>query len=120
MLEKHVRPLADEPVLFRMRRYIETHYMESEFSFKNMASDFSMSESGLSNYFKKHCGQSLMDYLTGLRIRQAINLLDNTNISIQDIGALVGYLNPNSFIRRFKQLMQMTPGEYRRSRREEG
>lgn len=120
VLEKHVRPLADEPVLFRMRRYIETHYMESEFSFKNMASDFSMSESGLSNYFKKHCGQSLMDYLTGLRIRQAINLLDNTNISIQDIGALVGYLNPNSFIRRFKQLMQMTPGEYRRSRREEG
>lgn len=74
-----MRPLADEPVLFRMRRYIETHYMESEFSFKNMASDFSMSESGLSNYFKKHCGQSLMDYLTGLRIRQAINLLDNTN-----------------------------------------
>lgn len=119
VLEKHARPLADEPVLTQMRRYIEMHYMESEFSFKNMASDFSMSESGLSNYFKKHCGQSLMDYLTDLRIHQAINLLDNTDISIQDIGALVGYINPNSFIRRFKQLKQMTPGEYRRSRREE-
>ena len=119
VLEKHARPLADEPVLTQMRRYIEMHYMESEFSFKNMASDFSMSESGLSNYFKKHCGQSLMDYLTDLRIHQAINLLDNTDISIQDIGALVGYINPNSFIRRFKQLKQMTPGEYRRSCREE-
>ena len=73
-----------------------------------------MSESGLSNYYKKHFGQSILDSVTQLRIEQAITLLKNSKLSVQEISALVGYANVNSFIRRFKQIMNLTPGEYRR------
>ena len=37
--------------------------------------------------------------------------------NLQDIALQVGYVNVSSFIRRFKQTMGMTPGEYKKNLR---
>ncbi len=114
LLHEYSEAGSEESAGLRMRHYVRIRCMRSDFSLKAMAGDFNMSESGLSNYFKKQFGQSILDYVTELRINQALSLLVNNKISVQEISALVGYANANSFIRRFKQIMNMTPGEYRR------
>ncbi len=41
-------------------------------------------------------------------------------MTLQDIALEVGYYNPTSFIRRFKQLTGMTPGEHKSAARAPG
>ncbi|MNV94816.1 HTH-type transcriptional regulator YesS [compost metagenome] len=53
-----------------------------------------------------------IDYLIQLRIDKAKELLTGTNLKIHDIAEQVGY-QPSYFIRLFKKMEDMTPGQYR-------
>lgn len=54
------------------------------------------------------------EYVNGLRMRRAKQLLTSLHLKIQEIASAVGYQNVNSFIRMFKRYSGMTPGEYRK------
>jgi AraC-like DNA-binding protein len=43
----------------------------------------------------------------------AKELLSTTSLSVSEIAAKLGYFQTSSFIRKFKQSENMTPGEYR-------
>jgi len=60
-------------------------------------------------------GNKILDYETNLKIERAKYLLVSSTISLKDVAFEVGYYNFTSFIRRFKQLVGLTPGEYRKS-----
>ena len=59
---------------------------------------------------------SPLEYLTLLRVERAKELLSSTSLTIREISAQVGYYDPGSFIRRFKQVTGETPLQYRRGR----
>ncbi|MNI88550.1 HTH-type transcriptional regulator YesS [compost metagenome] len=61
-------------------------------------------------------GEKFVDYLSLLRIRHARQLLEETNASIQDTAMKVGYTHALSFIRMFKKVMNVTPGDYRKQK----
>ena len=61
-------------------------------------------------------GMSPLEYLTLLRVERAKELLSSTALTIREISAQVGYYDPGSFIRRFKQVTGETPLQYRRGR----
>lgn len=46
--------------------------------------------------------------------RKAKELLLKTDMNIADIAAAVGYYSVSSFIRRFKEMEKLTPGEYKK------
>lgn len=101
------------PIL-KMTQYIQANFTDPNFSLKLMAAHFSMSEPALCSYYKKQLGKSILDDVTELKIQEAMALLKNTNLSISEISNAVGYSNVNSFIRRFKQIHGITPGNYRK------
>ena len=68
----------------------------------------------LSHLFKAEIGLSPMKYVILRRIGEAQNLLINTDMTITQIAAQVGYNNSNYFQNVFKGALGMTPGEYRR------
>lgn len=78
-----------------------------------MAEYFEMSPAALNTYFKNKAGVTVTQYYTDIKMELARNLLKTTDIPVYEIGLKLGYYGPNSFIRRFKQLTGMTPGEYR-------
>ena len=78
---------------------------------------FSMTLTNLSQYFKNQTGQTVIDYTTNLRMEKAKELLISTELGLNDIPLQVGYLNVSSFIRRFKQLTGLTPGQYVKERK---
>ena len=69
----------------------------------------------LSQFFKEKTGRNILDYTTQLRMQKAKNLLADPNLTLKDISQQVGYYNVSSFIRRFKQIQKMTPGDYRKT-----
>lgn len=49
-----------------------------------------------------------------LRIEEAKQLFEATELAIDEMGAMVGYEDPASFRRLFKRLTAMPPARYRR------
>lgn len=63
--------------------------------------------------FKSAFGNSPYDYLTGLRISRAKQMLSNTQLSANDIGSNCGYSSASRFSAAFKMITGMTPSAYR-------
>lgn len=97
-----------------MLDYIQGNYHDQQFSVQNMADHFSISASYLKRQFKEQTGKTITDFLNHYRMEQAKHLLRTTDMKQKDIVQQIGYYDVPSFIRKFKQAFQVTPGDYRK------
>jgi AraC family L-rhamnose operon transcriptional activator RhaR len=72
-----------------------------------------LNPSYLTRLFKIATGRAPMQYLARHRAERAANLLLATDLSIGQVGARVGWNDPNYFARRFKSVFGVTPSAYR-------
>ncbi len=71
----------------------------------------------LGKLFKKETGLKFNDFLLKLRIEKAMELLLETDLSLQEIAEKCGYAeNSAYFCVQFKKIQGMTPGEFRKNR----
>ena len=68
----------------------------------------------LSRLVKKYTGCSFMELLHTARFNRAVAMLRDTDVSVADIAAAIGYENTAFFYRRFAEKYGCTPAEYRR------
>lgn len=99
--------------LEKCREYLETHYME-EISLDSAAGRFHFNPSYFSTLFKQNFGTSFSDYLSTIRMQKAAELLRNSGLKVKKVAAMVGYKDPNYFIRSFKKRYGVTPDEFRK------
>ena len=99
-----------------VRQYIAEHFRDPNLSLAQIGEQFGMNQKTLSRIFKEEFGEKFVDYLTRLRLELAKELLEKTPDSVQSISEYVGYLYPMSFIRVFKKVEGVTPGDYRKER----
>lgn len=92
--------------------YIENNVRTATLA--EVAKKFHFHPNYLSALIKKQTGCSYSDWLTNYRIFYAKNYLEQTNLSIQQIIEEVGYSDKTFFFKRFKEHVDMTPGEYRK------
>jgi len=95
--------------------YIGAHGLEADFSIRRMAADFGMTDTNLSHLIKQKTGKNLTDHLTQLRMERAKQLLRETDLPLKAIISQIGYYDLSSFIKKFKSIVGMTPGEYRQA-----
>lgn len=69
----------------------------------------------LSHLFKEYTGQCFTDYLAEQRIKQAVTLMQTTDLSLAQIGERVGYEDANYFSRVFKKRMGIGFREFSKS-----
>ncbi|KIL40742.1 hypothetical protein SD70_11795 [Gordoniibacillus kamchatkensis] len=93
--------------------YIEQHYMDEELSLQTIADRMNMSLSYASQSFKDFMGKSFVQYLTGLRMEKAKELLLNLNSKTYEVAREVGYNDYPHFTRTFKKYFGYTPKDYR-------
>ena len=77
--------------------------MDPNCSPQMMADYFDMSVSNFSHHFKKTMGQNFKEYIDQLRIQKSIQLLRDSEETLESISQQVGYTNTSSFIRSFKR-----------------
>ena len=100
------------PSIRKAAEYLRRNYSQ-KISLDDLAGHVGMSSAHLSRLFKKESGMTVTDYLSNLRCIEASRLLRESQHSIQDIAAYVGYLDNNYFVKVFKKQFGMTPSEYR-------
>jgi AraC family transcriptional regulator, arabinose operon regulatory protein len=79
----------------------------------HLAAMVNLSSSHYSALFKRQTGYAPIDYFIRLRLHQACQLLDNTDLSVKEVAAALGYEDPFYFSRIFKALNDISPTEYR-------
>ncbi|WP_028549521.1 helix-turn-helix domain-containing protein [Paenibacillus sp. UNC451MF] len=67
----------------------------------------------LSRVFKKEMGINFSEYLAEYRMNTAKTWLENTSLKISEIAEKLNYTNTTAFIRTFRKIVGMTPGQYR-------
>ena len=98
---------------YRILSYIREEYANNDLSLSYVADHFFITPNYLSAFFKEQIGDTFLNYLTGLRLEQARRLLVETDYAVNVIAEKIGYASANTFIRTFKKIENMTPGEYR-------
>lgn len=94
------------------KEYILKNYQE-QISLTSMASSFGYSLSYLTKIFIKNTGLSPVKYIRDCRINAAKQLLHNPHIPVNIVGKKVGYSDPFHFSKTFKQVVGISPSEYR-------
>ncbi|WP_116199648.1 GlxA family transcriptional regulator [Amycolatopsis circi] len=68
----------------------------------------------LTRRFKDETGQSPMQWVAGVRLRQAQELLETTDHTVDRIAAQTGFPTTSNFRSQFGQVVGVTPGAYRK------
>jgi two-component system, response regulator YesN len=97
-------------------RLVNCHY-DHDLSLKAIGAEYGMSPTYLGQAFRQETGEQFSLYLNLVRLRKAKELLETTRMKAVEIAETVGYRNPNYFYRVFRDLVGMSPTEYRCLRR---
>lgn len=93
--------------------YVDDHYSE-HINLGSLCSEMNFSLPYVSMRFREDMGISFQKYLQKVRIDQSCRLLAETNEKITHIANNVGYGDIKFFGKVFRQVMHMTPREYRK------
>lgn len=93
-------------------KYIQNNYAK-EISVAEIAGHLSLERKYFSRIFKEHLKISPMAYITNYRLMKACELLEDSSLCVNQISEQVGYNNPFSFSRAFKNIMGVSPANYR-------
>jgi two-component system, response regulator YesN len=104
---------ASKELIDAIRSYITVSF-NTDLTLEDIACRFGFTPSHLIKVFRKHVGQTPIQYLINLRLVEAKRLLAaNPELDIKQIGEMVGYADPHYFSRIFKHVNGVTPTEYR-------
>lgn len=95
-------------------RYLDEHLHEPV-SLREIADHLHLNASYFSVLFKEQTGLTFSEYLTRRRVQRAKELLTGTALSITEIAEKVGYQTSKYFVKVFRDLENMSPGQYRHS-----
>ncbi len=90
------------------------YYLESDLSLEKLAGYLNISKHYLSQLINEALQLNFFEYINSLRIAEAKLLLDtNKDLTIIEIAYRVGYNNKVSFNKAFKNIVGITPTEYK-------
>lgn len=81
---------------------------------EELAHQYCISPTTLKSGFKGVYGSSISTYMKAFRMKEGARLLRETNKSIAEIANDVGYDSQSKFGSAFKEIMRVTPNEYRK------
>ena len=95
-------------------RYIDEHFKEKIY-IEELSAMINVSPDYFTKMFKESIGKTPIDYINGMRVNSAMELLCTTEMSMTEIADSIGFCNPNYFHKIFKQYMQTSPLAYKKS-----
>src|SRR5690606_28478917 len=107
------KPHPDEDIV-QIQAWIKAN-CASDISMQNLADMAGMSLRNFNRRFKNATDMSPLQYLLTARIELAMNMLQSTNLCIQEIANAVGYQDIAHFNRQFKHKTSVSPGDYRKT-----
>ncbi len=95
----------------RVQSYIHTLYMHP-IRVEEIADELSLNRRYLSRLFKEKTGQTMQEYLIGVRMEEAVRYLSE-GFSVSEAATLCGYESVGNFSRMFKKRFGISPQQWR-------
>lgn len=102
------------PYIVSALEYIKIHYGNPDLSLEELAESLNIAPNYLSTIFSKNLGKKLFEYINEYRLKKSVNLLLDTNKTINEISIECGFGSARNYIRIFKKYKETTPGAYRK------
>lgn len=107
--------LSEQTELVRQIHADLTAHLDQRFTMNDITRLYPINSTTFKRVFKAIYGEPLASYMTAYRMRVASERLRETNDSIADIAAQVGYETQSKFTQAFKRVTGMLPRDVRRS-----
>jgi two-component system, response regulator YesN len=101
----------NEDVL-KAQTYVQTHIGE-KISLTEVADHLHLNSSYFSRMYKKETGEGFVEYVTRLKMEKAIELLDLTKNSVEQIAYELGFESKSYFLKTFKKFYGVSPKSYK-------
>lgn len=103
----------DQAFITRATEVVMQHLADGDYNRESFAKDMVMSESTLYNKVKATTGQTVIAFITSIRLKEAQRIIrSNPNILISDVATQVGFNTPKYFSKCFKKELGIFPKEY--------
>ena len=103
----------DQAFITRATEVVMQHLADGDYNRESFAKDMVMSESTLYNKVKATTGQTVIAFITSIRLKEAQRIIQsNPNILISDVATQVGFNTPKYFSKCFKKEFDIFPKEY--------
>lgn len=106
--QQELNPLVRDIMLIISRE------LYNKFTVQDLAERLNLSYEHLERIFKMHSGLSLAAYIRQEKIKQAQELIRDTQDSIEDIAHILGFTSASHFAKVFKAQCGLTPSQYRK------
>lgn len=103
----------DKEFVKSLMSYFNEHMSEPELSVGDLASAVNMSRTSFYRKLKSVLGLTPVDFIRQVRIRRAVQMINEGNDSLSGIAYSVGFSDPKYFSKCFKKDMGMPPAEYK-------
>jgi two-component system response regulator YesN len=108
------RYLKFTSILRKVICYIEQNYTDENLNLERIADHIGMHPNYVSHLFKKEKGESLSGYICRYRIKKAAEAIGAADVfKISDIAYDVGFNDAHYFTTCFKNILGVTPSEYK-------
>ena len=104
---------TSDRVIARCQEWLADHYAEAA-PVAAMVRLSGLSERTFTRRFVKSTGMSPLDYVQALRLEEAKQILETSDLPVEAVALEAGYQDNGFFGRLFRRRVGMTPAQYRR------
>lgn len=105
---------AQRDCVLKIQDFVVEHITE-HYTIEELAERFEISPTSLKKCFKEMYGVPIYTYCRTYRLQIAEKMLREGQLSVAEIAAKIGYINPNKFTSAFCSEYKMTPTEYKKN-----
>jgi signal transduction histidine kinase/ligand-binding sensor domain-containing protein/DNA-binding response OmpR family regulator len=113
-----VLPDAERQLLEKAMRIIEANLQDSDFNVPILVREMGMSQSAFYRQIKAITGQTLVEFITDVRMKRAAQLLSTGKLRISEVAVQVGMDDLNYFRKTFQKIFNLSPSDYAKQHQE--
>ncbi|CAI6087599.1 helix-turn-helix transcriptional regulator [Cohnella sp. JJ-181] len=106
---------AMDAQLHELLAWTRMHALDPDITVGRIAGHMGYNKDYLSRMFKRRFGSGLLDYIHGIRLEAAKQLLAGGKLGVKEIAGRVGFGDDKQFAKWFKRLAGVTPTAYRQA-----
>jgi signal transduction histidine kinase/DNA-binding response OmpR family regulator len=107
----------DEKFIQNAIRYVEENVSNADYSVEDLGKELGISRAHFYKKIISLTGKSPLEFIRAIRLQQAAQLLEKSQLTVAEVAYKVGFNNPKYFAKYFKETFHVLPSAYAAGKR---
>ncbi len=112
-LKKNYSNTSTNQTFYNILKFVDREYMSLK-TVRQISKRLAYSEDYISHLFKEKMGITVKEYLIRKKIMGAIDLLETTDLKMEEIAEYLSFSSAHTFYQAFKRIMNISPTDYKK------